>query len=588
MNLVTKTKVVAQWIYSIILTFMAVRPWTTFSMINAVAIKNFCTLLASFLPLKVILLAGSDGVPRYFSFFIPEGADKMPWIIGITITAVTFFILTLIMEALAQRLAKAGSFDVLRGANEMAVTSQQREEAGTYFSQFSEIAANGMILIVALTLLAIVNLAVFVSLTGLMIMEYLFTTTVLAFGNPYRPGRVLAMVQEKFWNYLNLLRSINFLICFLVLLTPFLTGEGGNLILAILALLLMNQASSAVADMAKSSYKLWRKKPKIDPLVFRDEHNHFVERPVTRELRQVFSPGIRSQNAQQRLESVGFRCQRLYSAWQDPPFRDAYCFHLHAETEHKSGKLVEQHFQQQVFPIRQLKLLEHEEFLFSHLSRQAVNAPEIFARYSDGPFECQICAYGNGQSIKSAKWKQIAPDLYEQLWRLQLPEDLVAAFRTSHPTLEARLMPELLQRVEIALETAKDNRLYRDFIAALPELQEQIGRVPLCLHNPDLKAPNIVLQDNDKALIMTWVRWSLAPMGANLPPSSDRRWLEAMAQTANRRQRGKRPRFRPSHLELVNQCSELELLIKKERFNAALRTMNEILESEPLNQLAGS
>ena len=557
-------------------------------MINAVAIKNFCTLLASFLPLKVILLAGSDGVPRYFRFFIPEGADKLPWIIGLTIAAIAFFILALIMERVARQLAAAGSWDVLRGANEMAVTSQQREEAGTYFSQFSEIAANSLVLIIALTLLAIVNLAVFVSLTGLMILQYLFTAMVLAFGNPYQPGRVLAMLQDKLRNYLNLLTSINFLLCFFVLLTPFLTGVGGNLILAILSILLMNQANGAVTGIVKSSHKLWRKKPQINPLVFRHEHNHQVERPITRELRQVFAPTSRTHEAQKRLESIGLKCQRLHSVWQDPPFRSAYCFHLQAEIENDSGEAVERHFQQQAFPTPQLKLLEQEEFLFEQLSRPAVNAPEIVARYSDGPFECQICDYGSGQTIDAAKWKEIAPDLFEQLWHLRLPGELVAAFRTSHPALEARLMPELLKRAEVALDTANDCRLYRNFLSALPELQSQLSQVPLCLHNPDLKAPNIALQDNEEILIMTWGRWTLTPMGAHLPPASDDNWLQRMADIANDRREDNKTALSAHHLKLVKQCSELVTLIKQERFTAALEKMQTILECEPVNDLAAS
>lgn len=584
MNLVAETKAVIGWLRTVIGAFMAIRPWTTLSLIQAITIKNFANLLASFLPLKVILLAGSDGVPRYFRFFIPEGADKIPWIIGLTAAAVAFFILGLVMEAIARRLAAAGSFEVLRGANELAVSSQHREEIGGYFSQFSEVAASVLVLAISLTLLAIVNLPVFFALLGLMLIEYMVTVGILAFGNPYDPGRVLQTLKDKPRNYLAFFSSINFLACFFVLLTPFLTGVGGNLILAILAILLMGQANGAVNGIIRPSLKLWRKRPGIDPLVFREQQSGSAEHPTLRDLRQVFDPQERVTLPVRQLALAGEKGRQLESEWLDPGVRGVYRFHLKLHRDEGDEDI--RHFQQQAFAPRQLALLEHEEFLFEKLKRSAVRAPAVLARYPDGPFECQICEYGIGRALTADEFKPLASSLLGELWALSLPEDLQRAYRTSHPALEARLAPEFLERLAVSLDNAADTKTFEAFVDALPRIQDRLGVVPLYLHNPDLSASGLTLTEDGSPLVMSWIRWSLKPMGTYLPAEGDERSEELLAEACKARQ------IEPAdlsvdHLKLVHQCNHLVSAIDREHFRAALRCIDKVLDNPLIDNSMG-
>ena len=582
-NLVQETKSSLSWVKDVLVAFWRVRPGTTLALIISLTAKNFFSLLAGFLPLKVILLAGSDGVPRYFQFFIPSDTDKIPWIIGFTIAAVVFFILTLIMEAIAKKLSAAGSHEVLQGANELAVASKQREEAGGYFSQFSEIAANSLILTFALTLLAAVNLNVFFTLTSLLLIQYLFTTGVLGFTDPLKPGPIRKAIQNRLRNYLGLWSSVIFLACFFVLLIPFLTGVGGNLLLAILSLLLMNQATGAAGGIVKNTRKLWVKQAQISPLVFREERSLDTEKPVTRELRLMFEPEARRQAITKRLKAVGLPVSQVHSQWQDPILRGAYTFHLTVQTPEPDQAERIRHLQQQVFPARQLNLLEHEEFLFTKITRESVQAPTVLARYEDEPFTCQICDYGSGKTMTANDWKTRSPELLADLWCLDLPRDLISAYRTAQPGLEARLLPELLQRIEVALEDQPARRTYDRFLNRLPEIQKIIARMPLHLHNPDLNNKHVALDDENQPLIMTWVRWQLLPLGSALPPTMKEEQISALIERMEQQSRIKRGAITAAHVMLVHHCQKLEDAIKRECFNSALLLTHRALTTELLN-----
>ena len=577
MNLVAETKAFVGWLKRVLGAFMAVRFWTTLTLIQALTTRNFANLLASFLPLKVILLAGSDGVPRYFQFLIPEGADKIPWIIGLTAAAVAFFILGLILEAVGRRLAATGSFEVLQGANEMAVSHQHREEIGSYFSQFSDIAANGLVLALSLVLLAIVNLTVFYTLLGLMLVEYLITLGVLAFGNHYRPGTVLRNLKNKPRNYLAFFSSINFLACFFVLLTPFLTGEGGNLILAILSILLMNQANGAVNGIIRPGLKLWRKRPGIDPLIFRDEKALSAENPTLRELRQVFDPDKHNAKIARQLATANLKGTHVSSHWIDPTIRGVYRFHLQIR-KRADGEPVQQ-LQEQVFAPRQFPMLEHEQFLFEKISRSSVHAPEVVCRYSDGPFECQVCEYGSGNPLSRKQFKRFASSLLGELWCLDLPPELQAAYKTSNPSLAARLTPEFLERVSVTLDTAPDLKIHHSFLDRLPLIRELLESVPLYLHNPDLTATGTVWTEDRTPLVMSWIRWSLLPIGTHWPTEGPERCSELLHQACRARKISV-DRLTLHHLELVNHCHHLAVSIDREHYRAALALMQKVLENE--------
>ncbi|NDY95290.1 hypothetical protein [Wenzhouxiangella limi] len=579
-NLVHETKLALSWVWRVLAAFFRVRPWTTAALISAFALKNIFSLLAGFLPLKVILLAGSDGVPRYFRFFMPVDADKVPWIIGFSAAAVIFFLLVMVMEAVAKKLSATGSYEVLQGANELAVASKQREEAGGYFSQFSEIAANVVIASFALTLLAAVNLAIFVTFTGLLLLEYLFTAGVMAFTDPLKPGAIRKAIQSKVRNYLGLLFSLNFLACFFVLLVPFLTGVGGNLLLAILTLLLLRQASGAVGGIIQHIRKLWTKRAEVSPLVFREERTRESEKLTTRELRLMFAPRLRTATTLKRLKATGIPVRSVESCWQDPKIRGAYTFHVKAEMEESVKKTKVRHFQHQVFPVRQLHLLEHEEFLFSRISRKSVRAPLVLSRYEDEPFACQVCEYGTGKIVDVKGWQRKSLEVLEELWCLDLSRELISAYRTAHPGLEARLLPEFLQRLEVVLESASLQHVYHTFLDALPRLHSVVSQVPLHLHNPDMTNSHVVLDDDDQPLIMTWTRWQLLPLGSALPANLTRELLKEMLERVCLKRKIDPDSLLPAHLLLVRDCQKLEDTVKREHYRSAFSIMESILANE--------
>ncbi len=573
MNLFRETGLAFAWVAQVLWAFCRVRLWTTFALICSITISRFSGLLAFFLPLKVILLAGSDGVPRYFRFFIDPDL-RMEWIIGLSAAAVGFYVVSLIMESASKKLAEMGSLDVLQGANELAVASRQREEARSYYRRFSGIAANLTLVVVALLLLGWLQPGLTLVLLALILGQYLFTSAAVYYGNALDPGPMLRMIRGNLSGYLKIFASVNFLAGFFALLVPFLLGTGGNLLLAILAILLLRQALGALSRMATVTTELSKSRKVIDPLVFRERQIEKVERPVVRNLREVFAKPVREAAAMRALKSAGVEIASLRSEWEDSSIGSVYAFHLKIERV-DDGK---QHsLQQQVFSRSRLHLLEHEAYLFEHVPRSALSAPEMLVRFVEGPFECQIVDYGVGEPCSAEEWKDLVGDLFGRMWAFEPPVELLHAFNTSRPTLEGRLSLDYLQRLELALDSPELVDAYETFLERLPRIRDVLSRIPLCIHNPDMGRARVILDHSGQPLVMTWGRWSIEPIGVALPDGLDEAATDQILEEVAGARNLKPGELTSEHLMLAFEFRALERDIAASKYCSALKRIQTIL-----------
>src|SRR5690606_710428 len=106
MNLFKETARLVKWTSKVVLAFASMRPFSTFFVTVVQALSEITSLLAFLLPLKVILLVATPGVPRYFRFFI-DPADKEPWIAWLSMSAVIAYLLTVALDFIAERMSEA-------------------------------------------------------------------------------------------------------------------------------------------------------------------------------------------------------------------------------------------------------------------------------------------------------------------------------------------------------------------------------------------------------------------------------------------------------------------------------------------------
>ena len=568
---------VFSWLARVIRAFWRAQPRITAMVICAPVLARFTGVGAFLLPLKVLLLAGSEGVPRYFRVFM-NSEDKLFWIIALSITAALLFLITQFLKSLSDRLSEAGSLEVMKEANKLELFGHQTLIGRRHFKDITALCANLAFVTLAFVTIAVINQLLFLCLAALFAIQYGFTAFTLA-RHQRVPSELNIRIREDSQSYLQQLHTIDFWLAFAVILTPFVFGVGGNVLLAILSFILVRMTLGQIKTAIGSVLKLVDQKNLIDALTFSSHQWRRADSPSRRNLHTLFERKAHLARLEAALAGALETPRPVSLRWKDSFLRGVSTFVL----TFRSGS-KRRYYQEQVFSPYQSHLLKNEDILFSHIDRELLNAPAIRQHFAHGPFQCRLCDYGSGTPVSAAVWSARLPELLEQIWSVEPPDDLIQIFSASHVLCHDRLTPEFTRKLELAVDTDKQAATLRSFDLALPAIRAVLSTMPLYVFSRDMMRSNSAAHSDGRVSIMMWGRWSLEPIGAYLP----RRLGKAPLSAILARVRQRRPKFSETlsydHVQLAGACRQLEVRMAETNYEAALHILSAIVRNPILKR----
>ncbi|MBB3063184.1 hypothetical protein [Microbulbifer rhizosphaerae] len=581
MNLFQQTGFFFTWFNKVFGSFWQVRPGISLVVIFAAVVARICRLLAFVLPLKVILLASSEGVPRYFRHLI-DPADKMGWIIGLSIAAFAFYALVLVLDALSERLAALGGSEAMSEANEINIIVGQEDRVKSYYAICCRIWSNTLFAMIGLSALALLNVSLFVTLLALIAAEYLLSAWVVKGLDKIVISGFAKFVRDGLGRYLNILITINFLIGFLVILMPFVVLGGSNVLIAIISIIAIRHILNALSSIVSDCVRLVMAKDRIDPLVFRHVQVRNKEIRDFVSLKRLLCKGFREQWISRRISSFVSDSESITIKWLDPSVRDISIFSVRTSEKFTNGSDC---LQLQVFGSRWRHFLANERFLFDKVARSDLLAPELIATFEEEGFPCQMLDFGKGVDIPKSKWKAADHLILQKHWSCAPPKNLVIAYTASHPLLHQRVTVDLVKRIELAADSCVEIELLAKFIEELPRIRKIVKNLPMYIHNPDFQPANVVMSSEKEGyLVMNWGRWTLEPIGVKLPTKVNDEDVIQMLQNIKQARSDIPGEFGIEHIRLASQVSQLENLIIRQKYKAALKNISTILKSPVINE----
>jgi len=575
MNLFSETAGFLGWLSRLGAVFFRARPITSTVAVFVSALNRLTSILAFLLPLKVILLVASDGVSRWFQPLVgPGGKDTLVW--TLTIAAIASFFLSIVLDALSDRLAASASHTVLKGSNELSVVGNQGAEARTIFAQFVSIVSGMLFTGAGLAVIGLVNPLLAGVLGFLFLAEYLFTAAAMAGGTRTNPGPLKRFVTEDLRDYLNLLSSLTFLVAFGVLLYPFVWGGGGDVLAALVSVIVLRRILGVIVDFVRGGVQLTQRRVVINALVFREHQYRDQEADLTRTLRQIFSKNGRQARARELFASAGLGDVAVDAFWQDSSLGG---MNVLALTSSSKDEHV-QHWQQQIYLPKQDYRLENEAVLFDYVSRGQMLAPEVLLRFKERPFECQICDAGSGEAVDASEWGELRMDLLARLMSVRPPPALTRAYTISRPLLQDRLSDDLIQRCEVGVDDDAERKTLEALVQHMSVVRELLYSLPLYIQNPEIRPANVLVDKSGQPMVMTWGKWSLEPVGVGVPDGVGTAGLDSLTDTLRAERPDLPDGFWNAHLRLGRAVRQLEQRIEVNMFKAALESAQEILENE--------
>lgn len=560
------------WIAHLASVFFSRRPMTTAVVVGASALGLVASIVAFVLPIKIVLLAGSDGVSEWFSPFVrPE--QKGLLLAALTTVAILSFFASIALRALCDNLAASASRIVLRGANELAVVGDQGARAQTVYAQFAEIVAGGLFCVAGLVVIGATTPLVVVVVVAALVLQFLVTGLVLEREDPLAPGRIARFIEGDLRDFLNTLSSLDFLAAFAVLLYPFVWGGGGNVLAALVSIIVVRRILGVLVDVILKLVSMVRRKSLIDALVFREQQYLEDERHDHRALREMFERGARHERVERELRAAGVEPNCLSVKWRDSRLIGLSLLAIHDIGPDEKPR----NYLQQIYLPNENHRLENEAVLFSYIPRATLHAPPIVASFSVGPYGCQICEAGGGAPVDQSEWGAVEARLQESLMNVQPPSALVQAYIVSHPILGDRLTDAVLARLTVAVDDDAEADHLERFRVLLPTVREKLARLPLYVRNPEAVCSNCYYGPSERPWIMTWGQWRLDPVPAGLVGDKGGDRLQTILDEMRRNRWDVAPDIVVDDLRLGLFAASLERLIRSNLLNEALSMIPRLL-----------
>lgn len=535
--------------------------------IVAMAFARAASVLALLLPLKVVILAGSEGIPRYFQFFIGPD-EKTQWIIYLALSSIALYLIKIALDSFSESVLQDVSMRAVDNATKLNVLNNQEDKAKSYLAQFCRVSSYSLFFLSGLAIILFIQPSLFVFIVVALSSFLMLTLLILSGGDDISPGKLKAYVQRRFRNYVNTISSILFLLSFLAILTPLLVGEvERNLIFSLLSLLLVRQMLTVGSSGMVAAVALSKNKDQIDGLLHPKKVYKKKEKKISVAFRDMFSRPERDVLINEKLGNGG---GSYHSRWEDFYILGCFRFSIANFDNSNDPPLLLNVF----MPYRK-HYLENEEFLFEHVGRNEVMAASLVARFPYKAFECQVVE--SGDAVESpAAFKAAEKKILEKLWCVIPGDSLVSAYRSSHSLLHDRINPELLDKVRVAINSDSEEENYKWMTENLPSIKSSVASLPLCIHNPDINRTTVVAKGEPASyLVTTWVRWRIDPLGAYVPSDYSDDDISALVEQVSS-VRGDTQSCDVEKVKLCWHCWRLDKNIKAGKYEKAMADIKNI------------
>lgn len=556
-----------RWNLSLGLKFLRVVPFLTTLIVLLTLISQLTMLLASFLPLKVVIMLGSDGIPRYFPEFLAS-MERNALISVLTGGTIGFFIAHIVSEKMIQSATRYATSKLLAKSKKMVLFENQEEIAANAYQRYSRALAGGVF--IALSLL---SLGWFYSEISLVMLCYfIFVALVFWVGSKYSIS-FHDLLLNKLSEVVRVWGTIGFFVVFGYLVFDFIFLSPPGVIVALVSFLLARQTMQRATSMVIDLRYLYQQKPKLNALFFHKQVLLPEDRDSKASLWPLLMPETRNDWIKDVLNSLLDSCSdNLLCKW--------YQF----GNSNVSGLLVErdnESFLLKLYEENRRSLAIHEADLMVE-QPQLLPAAKWLGMVPVDKLYCIVYQLDSGNLPDTRQLDLHSYQVRSALFAVQPSTAGVQRYIRSKAMLWQRLQVELLNRLWVAVCNEEQEKDLSLLLEQLPILQHMLSNLPLVISNPEMGRENIWVFDeaenSKQAILLNWGRWTLEPIGAGWPVSEKQltKLEDALESAAKCRKELKK--IKSEHAELAALSFALEREYSRLRFKEALAIIPRILK----------
>ena len=503
-SLLSNTVDVVKWSKSIAGKFFSCVPGQTSGVVVCTIISQLSLTLSFFLPLKVIILLGSSGIPSYFPLSFHK-VDKNELVVYLAILSGVFYLLHLCLRFIVNYLAQQGANLLVSKSSKGSLFANSEKVAELSYFQYSRALSGLVFILLTLVITWFIYPGLLVTVSVYLFAVYL----VLHIG--YALNKWMRLLLHDHLNtILTILSAIGFLVVFGFMVFDFLVASKPNVIQAVVGLLLTRQMlsrlSSAVLDMSS----LFSKRNQVNALFF--QNKQLVQNSVNDALWEILTKENREALIKNPLLELGHtKEENIIFNWFDRPVPGIYTFTAHLAD---SNRIY-------------LCKLYHESEQYQAAAEQALSASHDrselpiakflnSSRVSD--YSLSIFNWSKTQEIELPEFKKSRLEVLANLASVSPANKLEKQFNRSKLSLSDRLEKNMLERLAVILACEQTQKRLDGLQQHLPTLRNALQKMKKQYVNKDISNFTLRRVTSDSQLLVThWGRWTIEPLGSGWP-----------------------------------------------------------------------
>lgn len=552
-----------RWNASLGAKFLRVVPYVTSAIVLLTLGSQIAMLLASFLPLKVIIMLGSEGTPRYFPEFL--AALEREVLIGIlSAGTVGCFLIHLAAERMIERATGFASSRLLANSQKMVLFENQHGLAASSYQRYSRALAGGVFIS-----LALLGLGWFYPMMALVMLGYfLFVLLLLWQGARYRVG-FRNRLDNELGPLMGVLGTVGFFVAFGFLVFDFIFFTPPGMIVALVSFLLIRQAMQRAAGMIGDLASLYRQKFKLNALFFHGQVFKPLQIESKKSVWPLVVPEARASWVSEVLAAlVGDESEKFECYWHQLGSANVAGLRVVG---------VEQQLLFRLYPRHRSSWALHEAGLMID-QPGALPAPSWVGNTHVEKFPCLVYRLESGRSPSGRQVKRLTMRIHSSLLSVGIQQDKLSRYKRSKAMLWQRLEVSVLERLRVACDTPEQQRALLCLMSKLPLLQKGLAALPVAVHNPETTQYSIWILDDGRPILLDWGRWTLEPVGAGWPETEQTLSMLGEALTEGAAKRAELAEVRVEQAELAALAFALERECNRQRYNQALELIPRILK----------
>lgn len=491
-----------RWLSTIFTSLAKPQRWRCLTAVFLLFAGRISQVLAFLLPLKIILLLTSEGVPSYFGGIIsPTG--KTYWIVGLSALAVCALAFSFLAEMLAQGLTHHSMARHAASSVQLAEFNEEDQLAQDLLYTATRTASNILTVFVLLICGCLFNPPLFLSIAALLAIESSIVGILSKRHNApnWNPGKLRLGKTASYF------ASVNFLFVFAFLLgTYYLSGELNPLV-ALASLIAARQLFASGQQAVGDASQLSSREKQVEKLLIRRGSSTIETRRSGLSTKTFSRESLASAFAGQ-LE-VAEKCVSF--SWVDNNHPSIIGFSI------KKRAPCDQEFYWSLLYSRQsLRLARNERLLLESQASKGAHLPTLCGDFEYGEHLARIYKLpGEGKTASQRGWGKFRNDLVFDLWENQPSRETIELFQRTTRTLNS-LSSTHRSHLEIYAQISDVKKELQRFFNVLDKISRRIEHLPLFLHNPRL-SPNMCVQHSpDDYTIFNWGAWTLASVGSGI------------------------------------------------------------------------